>query len=34
VVQPLAPEWIGAPLQRSAGAPEAQEAGRGQAINR
>jgi SulP family sulfate permease len=33
-VQQLAPELIGAPLQRSAGAPEAQEAGRGQAINR
>jgi SulP family sulfate permease len=33
-VQQLAPELIGAPLQRSAGAPEAQEAGPGQAINR
>jgi SulP family sulfate permease len=33
-VQRLAPELIGAPLQRSAGAPAAQEAGRGQAINR
>jgi len=33
-VQQLAPELIGVPLQRSAGASEVQEAGPGQAINR